>query len=365
MLTGRSPSSLGASFHNTVLPDDATTLAQYLQAAGYYTAGFVAAGFVSAGRGFARGFHVFDDAASRHPTSQQNVAAELNGYVTDWLDAWTPDSQPRFLFLYYIDPHTWYHPPPPYDTLYDSDYTGPFTPDVYRDGEDVVAGVRVPDERDVEHVKALYDGETAYWDAQLGLLLSALDDRHLLDNTILILTSDHGQAFGEHGKWIHANSLYEEVLRVPLIMCYPGVISPGRVVEAPVQNMDLLPTVLDWVGIPIPPGLQAVSLRPLAEGLTNTLPRDIFSEMAGVTDPSHWAHWIAPRSDLRSVQRGPWKFIHHVGNPDADELYRLNPSSVYETENLILSEPELARELRTAILEWFSLYQANLPYIAK
>ncbi len=102
IFTGRLPSSVGAGWDNTTLPVNIPTLAEYLHAAGYYTAGFSASGFVSNRRGFGRGFDVFNDDASQHPTSQQEVAAELNSYALDWLNAWIPDSQPLFLFLYYL-----------------------------------------------------------------------------------------------------------------------------------------------------------------------------------------------------------------------------------------------------------------------
>jgi arylsulfatase A-like enzyme len=369
MMTGQSPFNLNASWDNTTLPTDITTLAEHLHAAGYYTAGFVSNAFLGQSRGFGRGFDVFDDSVAAQPTSYQGVAGAINALALNWLDTWvqgTP-SQPLFLFLYYVDPHTWYHPLPPYDTMYDPTYTGTLTPDVYRDGQDVVSGAIVPTQRDVEHLVALYDGETSYWDAHLGNLLTALQGEQLLDDALIVMTADHGQAFGEHGKWTHGNCVYEEVLRVPLLMRYTGTISPGTIVTEPVQNMDLMPSILDWVGIPIPSDLQAVSLRSLAEGLASPASRDVFSELDGVNDPAHWAHWNAPRHSLRSLQRDGWKYIHHLDDPDADELYHLNASSVYETDNLIDGEPARAQEMRQAVLDWFGIppYRVYAPYITR
>jgi arylsulfatase A-like enzyme len=369
MITGQSPFRLDASWDNTTLPADVTTLTEYLHEAGYYTAGFVSSTFLFTGRGFARGFDKYDDSVAFHPNSYQGVAGELGNLVLNWLTMWTQQawSQPLFIFLYYFDPHTWYYPLAPYDTLYDPTYSGTLTPQVYRDSQDVVSGLIVPTQRDIEHLLALYDGEISYWDAQLGQVFSQLQSEQLLDDALIIVTSDHGEAFGEHEKWMHGNCLYEEVLRVPLIMRYSGVIPPGTRVSAPVQNMDLMPTVLDWLSIPIPADLDAVSLRSLAEGSASTMARDVFGELDGVNDPSHWAYWNAPRDHLRCVKRDGWKYIHHMNRSSVDELYQLDPNSIYETDNLIVSEPAQAQELRQAVLNWFGIppYQTHIPLVAK
>lgn len=226
------------------------------------------------------------------------------------------------------------------------------TPDVYRDGQDVVAGLITPTARDLEHVLALYDGEITYFDFYLGEMLTYLQNNNFLANALVMATSDHGDMFGEHGLWTHGNALYEEVLRVPLLMRYPGVIAPGLVVNAPVQNMDLMPSILDWAGIPIPTEVQAVSLRPLAEG--GGMPaRDIFSEQDGMIDPNGWAAWIAPYENLRAVKRNGWKFIHHQGFSASDELYLLNAGSLYESDNQVLGQPVLAQELLQAVLDFY------------
>lgn len=195
-------------------------------------------------------------------------------------------------------------------------------------------------------------------------MLTFLQGLNLLDNTLIILTADHGDMFGEHGKWTHGNCLYEEVLRVPLLMRYLGVIPSGTVVNQPVQSMDLTPTILDWLGIEIPADIQAVSLRALAEGQSAPT-RDIFSEIEGVSDPQHWAYWQAPRTPLRSVRRDNWKLVHHVSQLVADELYLLNATSPYETVNLIDSEPALVRELHQSIFDRYHLRQSYLPLTAR
>lgn len=368
LMTGRLPFQLNATWDNTILPSSALTLAEILKQDGYATAGFVSAPFVRAGpHGFGQGFDVYDDSVAYGSVLEGNsLAGSVNAAAHSWLASWSPGSQPLFLFLYYFDPHTWYNPPSPYDTLYDPGYTGAMTPAVYRNAEDVIAGRIVPSPRDVEHLIALYDGEIAYWDAMLDVLLDSLQARGLLDNALVIVTSDHGDMFGEHGKWTHGNGLYEDVLRVPLLMCYPGAIPKGVTIDAPVQNMDILPTILDWLGLATPSDLDGVSIRALAEGRAAP-PHAVFSEVEGSSVPGHWAYGLAPRSDLRAVRSGDYKYIHHVRDGAADELYLLQSSSPYEILNLINSEPAVAQGLRQLLFERYHLaaHEVALPYVVR
>ena len=368
LMTGRLPFRLNATWDNTTLAPNELRLAEVLQRVGYATAGFVSAPFVrSAPHGFGQGFQVYDDSVSYKGVLESgSLAASVNAAAQSWLRAWSPGTQPLFLFLYYFDPHTWYNPPPPYDTRYDSSYTGTLTPNVFRNGEDVVSGKIVPSSRDVEHLLALYDGEIAYWDAMFGSMLDFLQGRGLLDNTLVLVTSDHGDMFGEHGKWTHGNCLYEEVLRVPLLMRYSGVIPRGAAVDVPVQSMDIMPTVLEWLGLNAPAGVDGASLRALAEGRAAP-PRDVFSEIEGSSEPGHWASWLAPRSDLRSIRRGNHKYIHHVRDSSADALYLLGSASPYETTNLIDADPATAQQMRRALFAQYRIapHEVALPFVAR
>jgi arylsulfatase A-like enzyme len=369
-MTGRNPSSLGVSWDTTAnsIPEEENTLAEYLHHAGYYTVGF-ANNYCTQGRlGFDQGFDEYDDyLAYEHTTSNKARAGLVNSRVIEWLEnTWTTDlsgTQPLFLFVYYFDPHTWYDPLPPYDTLYDPTYTGTLTAEVYQNGQDVVSGKIVPTTRDIEHLIALYDGEIAYWDYHLGRMLSYLEEIQLLNNALIVVTSDHGEMFGEHDQWVHGSSLYEEVLRVPLLIRYTGMISPGLVVTTSVQNMDIVPSILDWVGIELPDDLHAVSLRALVEGGTTHSGRDVFSEV-DASPSADSPFWIAPPVALRSIRRDQWKLIHHLDCSDADELYRLRASSLYEADNLVSIEPDRARELRQDLLTWFGIHNVFLPCIS-
>jgi arylsulfatase A-like enzyme len=350
MLTSHTPSSIDTvwSDMDRRIPEEEMMLAEYLKDAGYHTAGFVSNWWVQAQFGYAQGF----DTYSKTVGSELTRASTLNNLATEWLDENLADVNNNdkllFLFLYYMDPHTWYDPPSPYDTKYDSSYTGTLTAEVYGHGRDVV-------QRDIEHLIALYDGEISYWDFHLGKMFKYLEDNGVLDNSIVVITSDHGQMFGEHGKWIHRNSLYEEVVRVPLLFSYPGTITAGQVLTTPVHMMDITPTLLDMVGLAVPSHMDGQSLLPLMQGVATAEGRSIFSEMAGETDPNSDAYWIAPRSNLYSVKREGWKLIHAQQAPQQDELYAVHPSSLYEQENLVSQEVEKSAELFQELQDWFGV----------
>jgi arylsulfatase len=360
MLTGRTPTSLGTTWLTLrdSVPKRADTLAESLQDAGYTTAGFTSTYCTKARLGVSQGFDHFDDSLTDRPTSNKARAAEINDLAMGWLEQeWLPRDagKPLFLFLYYFDPHAWYDPLPPFDKKYDPDYTGALTPADFMDGENVVAGTLTLDERDREHLLALYDGEIAYWDLYLGQMLDYLQGRGLMDNALLVVTSDHGEFFGEHALWAHGNALYEEVIRVPMLMRYDGVIPAGLVVEAPVQNFDLMPTLLDWAGAPLPGDVQATSLRQVASGASGDPQRPVYSEVDALLDQGNVLYWTAPRLSLRSVTQNGWKLIHALEQAGVDELYQLQPASIYEIENLAQNNPGQAQGLLAALSAWFGL----------
>jgi arylsulfatase A-like enzyme len=290
---------------------------------------------------------VYNDSVANWPVHMNGQAAQINTLGQTWLDGWAGD-KPLFLFLYYFDTHTWYKPPAPYDTLYDPTYEGTVGPEIYQNGERVVMGSLELTPRDVEHLIALYDGELAYFDARLGEMFAYLKGKGILDNAVIAMTADHGEMFGEHDLWTHGNCLYEETLRVPLLLRHTAAPRPGVKLDAMAQNMDIGPTMLDWAGALDGTQLDGISLRPAMEGATPGA-RDIYSEIEGVTNPLHWAYWLAPRDSLRSARRENYKYIHHIGNDAADELYVVGKNSIHEGTNVIASEPAKAAELRAAI----------------
>lgn len=255
LLTGLYPGRHGALFHGASMrvPPGERALADVFQEAGYQTAGFVTNPNVKRVFGFDRGFdHFFDSpvedtprraairsasigalisALTRHQFNwkYENDVRALNSQVVRWLDG--RGDAPFFLYLHYIDPHSPYSPPAEFRRLFAEDH-----------------GMVLHNERKRLVGRDLYDGEVRYADTGLGELIDELRARGEWDNTLFVLTSDHGEEWFEFGALGHGYSLYQPVVGVPLIVHGPGVAA-GRVVDEPLQMVDLPATVCDLAGL--------------------------------------------------------------------------------------------------------------------
>jgi len=146
------------------------------------------------------------------------------------------------------------------------------------------------------------------------------------------------------------------VLRVPLFIHYPGTAPAGMVVDTPVFTADIMPTILDLAGLPIPPKMDGKSLRPFLEGQRGALlNRPIFAEMEAEPSPSSPGHWIAPPYSLRSIKIGGWKYVKEINNPAGDALYQVQANSIYEGDNRRGDYPQKAQELHDTLFDWFRL----------
>jgi arylsulfatase A-like enzyme len=186
-----------------------------------------------------------------------NQPTNLPTYQPTNLPIYQPTSRPWFLFLWALDPHDPYYPPAGFDRWRDPGYTGRI------DGSaESVRRVRTP--ADVQRLVDLYDGEIAYVDQQFGQLLDHLRATGQYDDTLIVVAGDHGEAFGEHGDFVHGHLAYEEVMHVPLVIKFPaGMAVPGGAVDALAQLTDIAPTVLDALGLGHLAGdMQGVSLLP-------------------------------------------------------------------------------------------------------
>lgn len=212
------------------LARDAVTLAELLRTAGYRTGAVVAGPWLHHEFGLSRGFQDYDDDA----VQRTRRAVEVTDAALRWL---REDGEPFFLFLNYFDPHAPYAPPP--------HYRHSFLP---RD-------VRV-DLRSALQAPALYDAEILYMDEQVGRLLRGLRERGLYESTLIVVTADHGELLGDRGTWGHERYLWEPLVRVPLLVKPPGPPRSGRREESPISMVDILPLVLESVGLEAPEGVQ-------------------------------------------------------------------------------------------------------------
>jgi arylsulfatase A-like enzyme len=232
---------------------DVPTLAEMLSAQGYQTAGFVCNPFLGAASGLSRGFQEY---TSYQYNSQNGVDLAL-----EWIGGRTKARW--FLFLHVIDPHMPYAPPAGFDTRFAKtpiDDLKQYPPDL------TALRAKEPDAATKQMLVDYYDGEIAFTDAQIGRLVKALDDQALLQNTLVVFHSDHGEEFWEHGSCDHGHTQYQELLHVPFALVLPGKIQAGQRVASRVRTLDLLPTVAQYVGFKAPAGIEGQSLVPVLQG---------------------------------------------------------------------------------------------------
>ncbi len=264
-LSGLYPSSHGAVDQDSVLPRSVPLLSRHLQQAGFRTAAFVANGYVSRKFGFKRGWDTWRNYIREdRPTEAAHV-------YTDALQ-WLQQPQQRqgrfFLYIHTIDPHVPYHVPGRYSEPYFGEkYDGPLGERII--GEETQAyleGKLKLSARDRRWIRAVYDGEITYHDEQMGEFFAALREQGLLDETLVVISNDHGEEMFDHGKVGHGHSLFEELIRSPLLLRYPPLLPQGGEVSEPVELVDLVPTVLEILAAPPLAGTDGASLLGLSLG---------------------------------------------------------------------------------------------------
>ncbi len=284
MLTGLYPEAHGVQRDGDRIPDVAVLVSEAFRDAGYATRAVVAAPYLNAAFGFDQGWDVYDDVAGVFDHRSENAddshwgttSPEVHRRAVEALDA--VGSGPFFLFVHYWDVHYDYAPPAPYDTMFDPDYEGTITSLNFYWNDDIRLGMAP---RDLRHVVALYDGEIAYTDGYLGLLFDELRARGLWDDTLVVLTADHGDEFFEHGEKGHEKNLYGTTLDVPLIVKLPRAEGAGRRVGEFVSVVDIPATLLDVAGTPAMEVTQGRSLRQMLTA--PSAPRSLFASLENGT----------------------------------------------------------------------------------
>ena len=277
LMTGVLPGSLlGSQAASFGIPPEQPTLAEHLQGAGYDTAAFIANPTLHQGNGFGRGL---DDLYISPPETAFVTHEDelLVRKATSWLRA--RGGRPFFAHVHFLAPHDPYANPvqflgrSPLHPFYFGRMTG-------RDVHDLFLGSLELDDpaEDVPHLRALYASEVRWVDRWVGELLESLPAASS-DDTIVVVTSDHGEELFEHGGWKHGRTLYEEQLRVPLLLRWEGAIGGRRRIAAPVRLLDLAPTLLEAAGIEVPAGsLNGRSFLPQLLSGTDPEPADVFAE---------------------------------------------------------------------------------------
>ncbi len=320
IMTGTFPVFHGVHDNDGYFLDDAvTTLAEILGPQGFTTGAVLAAFPLDSEVNLDQGFDTYDDdyqadwtaaeIAARGPFSfgfQERKADRVNLAVGRWLEQ---HRQERFfLWVHYFDPHQPYDPPPPYDSQFAAD---------------------------------LYDGEIAFLDENFGELLEMLGARGLLENTIIAVVGDHGEALDEHGEPTHAHFLYDATMRVPLLFAVPDSLASlgqrGARVQAQVRTADVAPTLLDLLGLPKGPEMQGESLVPLLENPETEWSHEALLENYYNKFQFGWA-------PLRGLRTESFKFLE----APRPELYDLK-ADPGELVNLAAGEAPRVAELRARL----------------
>ncbi len=332
IMSGRNPGEfLGDPVASFALPGSVLSVPERFALAGYATAGFIGNPTLHEGNGFGRGFGTFYTPPA-DPKSMHLHGGGLTDRVIPWLAAHAGGAdRPFFLYVHYIDPHD------PYDSPELVNGVSPFYPDYRgRIGVDWIHGIYTgkigldDPVRDLAHIAALYDSEIHYADAQVGRLLAAIPPEVLL-NTLVVLTSDHGEELLDHGGWKHGQTLYDEQIHVPLIFRWDGRIPAGKRLPGVVRLLDLAPTFASAIGAKADPAWDGVDLLPALLGKGAVPRRPAFAQhlasgplrFAAIHDRSkrirfNRSQLFAPDDDL---QAHLWNL--DLGRLQTDELYDL------------------------------------------
>ncbi|MCK5557109.1 MAG: sulfatase, partial [Candidatus Hydrogenedentes bacterium] len=366
MLTSLYPREHGAMSITHGISPMAVTLAERLRQAGYDTAAFSANySMVTVERGFDCGVDHFElfvkegsavsadvlnrtrKLAEKYGEIKAVDAEELSSAALKWLDSREDTSRPVFMYLHYMDPHSPYEPPPPFDTVFDPDYLGTI------DGDSIFRAIHMHEfeatERDKQHIVALYDGEIAYADSQIGDFLDALDKRELLEDALVMITSDHGEELFDHESIGHGPTLYEEVIRVPLIMWQKRFERPGTTVDSYVSLVDIVPTVLNVCGIESSGTLRGKPLLPLEDRVSSDT---VWAEVD--EEKLFYAH-------KRALIWNNWKMITSTRR---HELYDI-VADPRETNNLYRAKKELAKELLSRMDDFSQKLERRMAPVLK
>lgn len=370
ILTSLYPASHGVLRLRDRLADQAVTAAELFRAAGYATLGYSSVYFSGGFSNLQQGFDEFHEAGSL--VDDGFITKSARAYVDRllrYLDG--HPHVPVFAMLHVFDPHNPFEPRRPYATLWADgnqreahatvlQRTRPLMRDAGRSlapSEEELRRAGADPRRYVEYEMDLYDGAIRGMDTELVRVFERLQGLGLEKRSVVAFTSDHGEEFHEHGYMFHGQSLYAELLQVPLIFWAPSRVPAGVRVDAAVQTVDILPTLLELAGLPRPDGLQGRSLTEyINPRVQEPLARHAFAEKP-LDRSAHLA-----RADVASVaiHSERWKLIHNTVRPEGVPEFELydRVEDPFEHRNLADRSPDVVRRLSEGLDEWRALTNA-------
>jgi len=363
IFTSRYPREHGVLNNQGTLPESELTLAEVLRLRGYRTAGFAGVALFGADSGAQQGFERVDLPRD----TRQRRAHEVVPKALRWLEELGPDER-FFLWVHLFDPHQPYDPPAGFRQGLDAELQARFPRIRWRELEAIARGNggNVP-AAILEHALGLYRGEVSFTDHWVGVLLQGLHESRDLDETLVVLTADHGECFELGIFFEHTDCLYQGTTRVPLIVRYPRLFSAGSRVASQVSLIDVAPTVLAALGEPIPPVFSGRPLQrhgdlpdrgvllqhPFYQDVEMRRARsEIIRSVAGIPT----VDVLAGKERVGLVGR-EWKYIETDGG--SPELYRMAPI-FDEGRNLAEARPEVRGELQARLEELLERHPLEL-----
>jgi len=336
LFTSRYPSQHNTKYHEEFLSSTLVTLAEVLSERNYRTAGFVENIAVFKPGNYSQGFSDWAVRESwprirEHGKGNDNSTEEFDNKIFSWLEKNHDD--PFFLYLHYIDPHFPYNAPKPFNGLFN---------DSRQDSEEGT---------DLAHRIASYDEEIRFMDFRFGKLVEKLEQLNILDKSIIIFTSDHGEGFLEHGRFGHGNSVYAELINIPLIIRYPKLFRKGYG-ERYVQHIDIFPTIVHALKI------DTGSFLLEGKSILSKSDKDVkvFSEQLRKGK----RRWLPQRS---IIFRG-WKLIHNLP-PDTHNTHNLFNvrEDPLDYENVAGEHPEIVADMRSHISHTLRVFSGYILII--
>ena len=384
LFTGQYPSRNGVDGKNIHLHSDNKTMAEVLAKNGYQTAGFINNVYIRRQTGLAQGFQQYEEFWGRNEGSSLMLlveflrnrwnprddkgAEETNQAIADWLGHDWNQKNSFFLFAHFMEPHAIYGSTGKYvKEFLPAGVSFPDALRVNQDPEMYICGKIPMTERDFGILGSLYNSDIRYLDDAIGDLIGTIREKGLIDNTIVVITADHGENFGEHHLMSHELSLYDTLLHVPLMIRFPQRIQSPSVQEKPVQLIDIFPSLLQVLHIkPEGLGLQGANLLPdeMAKRLDNFVFAEYNNSRAVDNIERKFGKAIPPnpvylRKILKIARSDKWKFIW--GTDGTRELYAINKDP-YEKNNLFQSNQDEAKQMELALKAWVSSFTPSHYY---
>lgn len=364
LFTGLYPITHGVIKNGRVLPKERTTLAEHLAAHGYETVAFVSAFPLDRRFGLDQGFETYDDrfqfgeeTVKLSTWEGETLAAPFDrrgdytlAKANAWLKSRSREAKPFFLFVHFFDPHSPHRPT--------------------REAVMRILGDDRP-RQDLPILLLRYDGEVAFADELVGGLMGTVEELGLREDTIFVVTADHGEGLMQRGYNLHGMQVYEEEVRVPLVFRWPGHIKTGQRIHEPVAIADVAPTLLALAGYAMKDGsVQGLNLAPaLLEGEAPSLDRPIYLMRPDYREGMMAAGWSgrmpngspAPRFYIKGpkygVRQDSWKYI--IGPEEKSvELYNLK-TDPHERSNVRKQHPAIVATLHKNLVAWMEANAAE------